>query len=252
MSIVWCPLDAGVYIAWTMIVDLTKPEQCSVVDRVISDWLRFGTQLNLTFALHCLIALPRRPSLFCGKKRSMQAGQTMNEVLYDAFNSSGYITLLAYLGRPATLLAVVVPGALALAIVCFNSRRGHISERLQLIWLLTLSLSFCCARWEQTEDLQQLYIFSFFSVVCILLLFRRHSISPALAYALTFLSLWWVDIMQAFCRHLESGEPLDRFYIGVGGAGALDALFLIPLFTALAVGYAQTRLLRQGVVLKCI
>jgi len=175
-----------------------------------------------------------------------------DEWLPEVFGSSGYETLHAYLADPATQTAVIVPGALACGIVLFHSLTGRISERLQLTWMLTLPLSFSLARWAESGDLQQLYVYSSFSVACVLLVFRGLWISPALAYALTYLSLWWTDVMQALCRRLESDLPLDGFYVGVGGAGARDALLVVPLLTALAVGYADTRVRRRGVVLQDI
>ena len=173
--------------------------------------------------------------------------------MFDEFLlRSAYSTLAGYLGRSSTLLAVLVPGALSLGIIAFYSHSKGISDRLKLLWMLALPISFCCARWENSEDMQQLYIYSAFSVVCLILLFKRLYISPPLAYALTFLSLWWVDVTHAFCQFLECGGRLDEFYLGVGGAGILDALFLVPLVTALIVGYAKGRLKHQGATLVTI
>lgn len=173
--------------------------------------------------------------------------------MFDEFLiGPGYSTLAGYLQSPSTRLAVLMPGILSLGIVVFYSRSGRISERLQLLWVLALPISFCCARWDDNGDMQQLYIYSAFSVVCLILLFKRVYISPPLAYALTFLSLWWVDVTHAFCQFLEYGGRLDQFYLGVGGAGMLDSLFLVPLFTALVVGYAKARLEHQGATLAMI
>jgi hypothetical protein len=97
---------------------------------------------------------------------------------------------------------------------------------------------------------QRLYIYSGFSVACLVLLFFRVYISPALAYALTFLSLWWVDITHALCQAVLCQWELDRFYVGVGGAGVLDTLFVVPLMTAAFVGFVSARLKRQGVPLQ--
>ena len=155
-------------------------------------------------------------------------------------------TLVQYLITPETRLAVIVPGIASLAILIFYARQGKISRRLQLLWVLTLGVSFCCARWEVTEEVQQLYIYSAFSVACLLLLFKRIYIAPALAFALTFLALWWVDVICALFRALQSGADLDRFYVGVGGAGAGDGLLLVPLLTGLAVAYAAGRIRARG------
>jgi hypothetical protein len=165
-------------------------------------------------------------------------------------SASAYVALLTYLRDPAIGLAVIGPGVLSLAIVGFYARAGRISPRLQLLWVLAVVISFWCARWESSAEAESLYIYSGFSVACMLLLFHRVYISPALAYALTFLSLWWVDVTRAFCQALRCNWPLDQFYVGVGGAGHTDALVWVPLLTAGFVGYALVRLKAQGARLR--
>jgi len=161
-------------------------------------------------------------------------------------------TLVQWLYLPETRLAVVIPGVLSLAILAFYARRGGISDRLQLVWVLALPVSFYCARWQDVSGMGgmggmgALYIYSAFSVACALLLFKRIYVSPALAFALTFLALWWVDVTRALCRALECGVPLDQFYLGIGGAGAQDALVLVPLMTAATVAYAAHRIRSRG------
>jgi hypothetical protein len=158
-------------------------------------------------------------------------------------------TLVQWLHEPETRQAVIIPGLLSLVILAFYARRGRISDRLQLLWVLALPVSFYCARWQDGADgsgMGALYIYSAFSVACALLLFMRVYVSPALAFALTFLSLWLVDVTHALCRALECGVPLDQFYLGVGGAGAQDALVLVPLLTAATVAYAARRIRSRG------
>jgi hypothetical protein len=167
-------------------------------------------------------------------------------MLEELLASPSTRTVVHYLVAPETRLAVVIPGLASLAILGFYARQGKVSNRLQLLWVLTLGLSFYCARWEITEEVHRLYIYSAFSVACLLLLFRRIYVAPALVYALTFLGLWWVDVAHALCRALECGLDLDRFYVGVGGAGARDGLVLVPLLTAAAVAYAARRIRARG------
>ena len=134
-------------------------------------------------------------------------------MLEEVLAGPGTRALVHYLVAPETRLAVVIPGLASLAILWFYTRRGRVSRRLQLMWLLALGISFCLARWEVTGDVQRLYIYSAFSVACLLLLFVRIYVAPALAYALTFLALWWVDVAHALSRALEWGvrfRPLLR------------------------------------------
>jgi hypothetical protein len=167
-------------------------------------------------------------------------------LLEDLLAAPSVAALLSYLHLPETRAAVVLPGLASLAIVGFYARRGRISDKLQLLWVLALPVSYFCARWIVTPEYQALYIYSAFSVICALLLFKRILVPPALAFALTFLSLWWVDVTRAFCWALECGEPIDQFYLGVGGAGTRDALFIVPLATALMVAYAARRVRARG------
>jgi hypothetical protein len=160
------------------------------------------------------------------------------------------MALLRYVTNPAIQLAVVVPGLISVAIYWSYRRAGKVSLRLQLLWSIALLLTFIFARWEQSEEVQRLYIYSGFSVACMVLLYFRVYISPALAYALTFLSLWWVDITHALCQAVLCEWDLDRFYVGIGAAGLFDTLFVVPLLTAGLVAFLSALFRRQGVQLR--
>jgi hypothetical protein len=164
----------------------------------------------------------------------------------DAAAVPGIQVLVHYLHRPEIHVAVVLPGLASLTILGWYARRGLISDRLQLLWMLALGISYYCARWVITPEFETLYIYSAFSIVCALLLFNRVYVPPALAFALTFLALWWVDVAHALCRALECNAPIDRFFLGVGGAGLRDGLLLVPIMTALALGYGALRIRAGG------
>ena len=158
----------------------------------------------------------------------------------------GIHALLYYLDRPEIHVAVVLPGLASLAILGWYVRRGQISDRLQLLWVLALGISYYCTRWVITPELDTLYIYSAFSIACALLLFKRIYIPPALAFALTFLALWWVDVAQALCRALECNASIENFFLGVGGAGLHDGLLLVPIMTAAALSYGASRIRARG------
>jgi hypothetical protein len=160
------------------------------------------------------------------------------------------MALLRYFTNPAIQLAVVFPGVISAAIYWSYRRAGKVSLRLQLLWSIALVLTFFFARWEQSEEVQRLYIYSGFSVACMVLLYFRVYIPPALAYALTFLSLWWVDITHALCQAVLCEWDLDRFYVGIGAAGLFDTLFVVPLLTAGLVAFLTAQFRRQGVQLR--
>jgi hypothetical protein len=164
----------------------------------------------------------------------------------ELFSGHAVAVLIDYLHLPETRAAVLLPGLASLAILAFYARSGRVSDQLQLLWILTLPISYYCACWIVTDTTVQLHVYSAFSVMCALLLFKRIIVPPALAFALTFLSLWWVDVTRALCRALECGVPIEQFYVGVGGAGAGDGLLVVPLLTAAAVAYAATRIRARG------
>ncbi|MCK7502032.1 MAG: hypothetical protein MZW92_77905 [Comamonadaceae bacterium] len=119
-------------------------------------------------------------------------------MLEELLTAPGVVALVRYLHLPETRVAVILPGLASLAVLGFYARLGRISLRLQLLWILALLVSYFTARWVVTSEVEQLYIYSAFSVACAVLLFKRIYVLP-LAFALTFLSLWWVDVIQAFC-----------------------------------------------------
>jgi hypothetical protein len=167
-------------------------------------------------------------------------------MLEELLTAPGVVAFVRYLHLPETQVAVIVPGLASLAVLGFYARVGRISARLQLLWVLALPISYFTARWVVTAEVEQLYIYSAFSVACALLLFKRIYVPPALAFALTFLSLWWVDVTQAFCRALECDAPIELFFHGVGGAGLRDALVLVPLMTAASMAYGASRIRARG------
>jgi hypothetical protein len=154
-----------------------------------------------------------------------------------------------YLLSPSAWVAVFIPALLSLLILAWYIYAGRFSSRLQLVWIGSMPITLFCARWDYSNDLHQLYLYSAFSVACLILLFKRMYISPLLAYALSFLSLFLVDFGEAFAHAIQWRLPLATFYYGVGGAGVMDALFIVPALTALAVAYGAIRLKGQHPIL---
>jgi hypothetical protein len=150
--------------------------------------------------------------------------------------------LANYLLSGSAWVAVFIPGIVSLIVVAVYARAGRFSTRLQVLWLCSLPVTLVCTHWDYTDDVHQLYIYSAFSVACIMIFFKRMYIPPPMAYALTFFSLGLVDLTAAFRHAIEWHLPVETFYYGVGGAGIVDALFVVPLFTAAAAAYASARL----------
>ena len=150
--------------------------------------------------------------------------------------------LANYLSGGSAWVAVVIPGIVSVIVVALYVKAGRFSTRLRVLWLCSLPVTFVCTRWDYTDGVHQLYIYSAFSVACVMILFKRMYIAPPMAYALTFFSLSLVDITAALGHAIEWHLPVATFYYGVGGAGIVDALFVVPLLTGAAAAYAAARL----------
>jgi hypothetical protein len=146
--------------------------------------------------------------------------------------------LWLYFSRPETWIAVILPGALSLLILWRAPGR---SAWLTTVWAAMLPLSFAFAVWQTSAEGGQLTIMSAFSIAVLFWLWRGYSMSPPNAFALTFFGLLYVDLMHALLYARAEDLPLSVAYLGVGGAGAGDALFIVPYLTATAVGYANFR-----------
>ena len=125
----------------------------------------------------------------------------------DAALTLGTSAFANYLLSTSAWTAVFIPGTLSLTVVALYARAGRLSRRLQLLWLFSLPITLVCMRWEYTDDMHQLYIYSAFSVGCMMILFKRMYIPPLMAYALTFLSLCLVDLTAAFRHAIDWNLP---------------------------------------------
>lgn len=143
---------------------------------------------------------------------------------------------LSYLKSLTTQYAVLLPAGLG---ACFGLRALRLDHG--RAWLYTTAATVYTARWEFSEHTTQLFLLPWFFLYLAVSLYWRHAWHPAQAYLLTYLSLLSVDVVLALARAWQAKEPLSQFYLGVGGAGVQDALFVMPLCAALLVVYVQFR-----------
>src|SRR5690349_10520900 len=106
----------------------------------------------------------------------------MTDVAFSHITSSAPFD---YLLSSSAWVAVLIPATLSLWILGWYMQARRLSRRLQLLWSASILITLFCARWDYSNDLHQLYLYSAFSVACLVLLFKRMYIPPALAYALT-------------------------------------------------------------------
>jgi hypothetical protein len=136
----------------------------------------------------------------------------------------------------------LLPALVSLGIVVTRQARCQLGTGTQLFLVVfSLALSALFTRVVITPDEQSLYIVPGATLVVCYLSWRGYVLSPGLAFALTYASLLPVDFLlaqQAF------GASFNPEYIG--GAGWRDGLLVFPTLTALAVMYANWRMIRVG------
>ena len=146
------------------------------------------------------------------------------------------LQIVQYFSNLEIQLAVLLPLLICSAV--FLS--GFSYSAITFIWLVCTGLTYLTARWEVTTEGKFLHLIPFFLAYVALNLYRGVRIEPGHAYAGTFLSLWTCDMTRALLFIGDSPED-GPFYFGVGGAGAWDGLFLLPLLASLLVYYVDFR-----------
>lgn len=149
--------------------------------------------------------------------------------------------LLDFLSMPHAWIAVIGPMFVSLWLLLRAYRTLEHYVALRMVWWVSLPLMYATARWQESEHGLSLHILAWFSMACVYFVWRRKPVTPALAYALTFFSLFWVDLAHALAYSLRTGAPVSTFYHGVGGAAWYDGLFIFPSLAAAAIYYAQWR-----------
>lgn len=148
--------------------------------------------------------------------------------------------LLDYFSQIETQQAVLLPAfftALALSYIPQQERQPFF-----MLLVFSTVMSYMGSHWHITDDdCRQLFImpFAFFSVS--VMLWARVPVSAATAYAVTFLSMWTVDMAMATQLVQSQEVTWLSFFFGVGGAGYRDGLALLPIVSAALVHYANWR-----------
>lgn len=143
--------------------------------------------------------------------------------------------LIEFIEKPATRIAVLLPCLIALLFWWGAATKGVVFAK---VWqlLLGIAITMICSHWKETDDgLLSFHMLPGYALVAVLLPAAERP-SSRLGYAFTFLSLLITDVAAAAVYTLQtSGQLTSNFYLGVGGAGHLDALFLLPLATAITL-----------------
>jgi hypothetical protein len=136
----------------------------------------------------------------------------------------------------------LLPAVISFGIVLARRARSWLGTGDQF-WLVvfSLALSVVLSRVTITADEISLHMLPGATVLVCYLVWRGHYISPGLAFALTYASTLPVDFCLA---QLATGSGFRSACIG--GGGWHDGLLLFPALTALAVMYANWRMVRVG------
>jgi hypothetical protein len=139
-------------------------------------------------------------------------------------------------------VGALVPALISVGIVVVRRVRSGLGIGDQF-WLIvfSLALSAVLARVTITPDETSLHIVPGATVVLCYLVWCGYYISPGLAFALTYATCLPVDF---FLSQLVVGSAFNSEYIG--GGGWVDGLLVLPTLTALAVMYANWRIVKVG------
>ena len=139
-------------------------------------------------------------------------------------------------------VGALLPALISFGIVVARRARSGLGMGDQF-WLVvsSLALSVVLARVTMTPDETSLHILPGATVVLCYLVWCGHYISPGLAFALTYATSLPVDF---FLAQLLIGPEFNSACIG--GAGWRDGLLILPALTALAVMYANWRMVKVG------
>lgn len=140
------------------------------------------------------------------------------------------------------LTGAILPGILVLLLLAAGWAGSSLSfRRTAVVMVLSLTITALLSRWHVDAERTALFLVPGATSVLMLLLWHGHRISPGYAFAITYLSTLPVDIVFAtrYVGSLEAALP------GIGGAGILDGLVMIPTLTALGVWYGSWRMARR-------
>jgi hypothetical protein len=139
-------------------------------------------------------------------------------------------------------VGALLPALISFAFVVARRTRSRLGMGDQF-WLgvFSIGLSAVLVRVTVAPDEISLHMLPGATVLVCYLVWRGYYISPSLAFALTYASSLPVDVCLA---QLATGSQFNSECIG--GGGWHDGLLILPALTAMAVGYANWRMVTVG------
>jgi len=142
----------------------------------------------------------------------------------------------------ANTVGAVLPALISFGIVLARRARSGLGLGDQFwVVVVSLALSVALSRVTITPDVSSLHFMPGAAVVLCYLVWCGHYISPGLAFATTYATCLPVDF---FLAQLVFGADFNPE--SIGGAGWRDGLMVFPALTALAVMYANWRMIHAG------
>jgi hypothetical protein len=139
-------------------------------------------------------------------------------------------------------MGALFPALISLAIVVARRARTGLGLGDQLfLVVVSVALSAVLSRVTITPDETTLHFVPGATLLLCYLVWCGHYISPGFAFALTYATSLPVDVLLA---KLLIGADFNPEFIG--GGGWRDGLLILPALTALAVMYANWRMLHAG------
>lgn len=136
----------------------------------------------------------------------------------------------------------LLPALVSLGIVLTGRARSGLATSDQFwLFVLSLALTAVLARVAITPEGTAIHIVPGATLFLCYLVWCGHSVSPGLAFALTYATCLPVDV---FVARLTLGPVFDSECIG--GGGWCDGLLILPALTALAILYANWRIRKAG------
>lgn len=139
-------------------------------------------------------------------------------------------------------VGALLPALISFGIILARRARSGLGTGDQF-WLVvfSLALSAVLARVTTTDDGTTLHFVPGATVLVCYLVWSGYYVHPGLAFALTYATCLPVDF---FLAQMLTGPDFNSERIG--GGGWCDGLLILPALTALAVTYANRRMIKAG------
>lgn len=139
---------------------------------------------------------------------------------------------------PHAWIAVLCPAALSVSWLLVAARRGRFGKSAGLAFVAGTALAVALSWWTDEPGSIGLHVFPAVIVLLPVLMLFRVPVTVTTAFAMTWGSVFVVDVVQSVVRYLSGVETVSFWWMmrGIGGAEWLDALVLYPVFAVLVVG----------------